>query len=152
MSAPFGKFFLPGPTEVLPEILAAQNRPMVGHRGKETEDLLAAVAPSLRSVFRTQQPVIISTSSATGLSTSIFCEKIRSSISSSRSSWSLKPFRAKILMPLSWKGLWEAEITTPASARMLVVMKAIPGVGRGPTRRTSTPMEQMPAARAFSIM
>lgn len=67
MSAPFGKFFLPGPTEVLPEILAAQNRPMVGHRGKETEDLLAAVAPSLRSVFRTQQPVIISTSSATGL-------------------------------------------------------------------------------------
>ena len=38
------------------------------------------------------------------------------------------------------------------SARMLVVIKAMPGVGRGPTRRISTPMEQMPAARAFSIM
>ncbi len=40
----------------------------------------------------------------------------------------------------------------PASARMLRVMKAMPGVGMGPTRNTSTPMEQMPAVRAFSIM
>ena len=29
----FGRFFLPGPTEVLPEILEAQRRPMIGHRG-----------------------------------------------------------------------------------------------------------------------
>ncbi len=33
MSARFGRFFLPGPTEVLPEVLAAQDRPMMGHRG-----------------------------------------------------------------------------------------------------------------------
>ncbi|HEY2806124.1 MAG TPA: alanine--glyoxylate aminotransferase family protein [Gemmatimonadales bacterium] len=66
MSAPFGKFFLPGPTEVLPEILEAQARPMIGHRGPETEALLAAVDQPLRSVFRSTNPVMIGTCSATG--------------------------------------------------------------------------------------
>ena len=41
-------------------------------------------------------------------------------------------------------------MTTPAFARMLVVMKAMPGVGRGPTSITSAPMEQIPEARAVS--
>lgn len=67
MRAPFGRFFLPGPTEVLPEVLEAQLRPMIGHRGAETEALLRAVDAPLRSIFRTSRPVIISTSSATGL-------------------------------------------------------------------------------------
>jgi len=67
MNASFGRFFLPGPTEVLPEILNAQTRPMIGHRGPETEALLAAVAPPLRDMFRTAQPVMIATCSATGL-------------------------------------------------------------------------------------
>ena len=55
-------------------------------------------------------------------------------------------------MPLSWYGLCEAEITTPASARIDEVMYAIPGVGSGPTSITSTPIEQMPAASACSSM
>jgi predicted phosphoserine aminotransferase len=67
MNAPFGRFFLPGPTEVLPEILAAQARPMIGHRGSETEKLLADIAAPLAAVFRTSRPVIIATCSATGL-------------------------------------------------------------------------------------
>ncbi len=67
MSDAFGKFFLPGPTEVLPEILAAQNRPMIGHRGSKTEELLAAIAPGLKAAFRTSRPVFIATCSATGL-------------------------------------------------------------------------------------
>jgi aspartate aminotransferase-like enzyme len=67
MTAPFGRFFLPGPTEVLPEILAAQARPMIGHRGKDTEQLLAAMAGPLQAIFRTRQPVLIAASSATGL-------------------------------------------------------------------------------------
>ena len=74
------------------------------------------------------------------------------SISSSSSSGSLKPVRSKNLMPLSWYGLWLALMTTPASARIDWVMKAIPGVGSGPQRSTSTPMEQMPAAMAVSSM
>lgn len=63
----FGRFFLPGPTEVLPDVLQAMTRPMIGHRGKDIEGLLAAVQPGLQAVFRTQRPVYISTSSATGL-------------------------------------------------------------------------------------
>jgi predicted phosphoserine aminotransferase len=65
--ATFGRFFLPGPTEVLPEILAAQTRPMIGHRGKSMEQLLAQMGPGLQRIFRTARPVYISSSSATGL-------------------------------------------------------------------------------------
>src|SRR5919108_911924 len=63
----FGKFFLPGPTEVRPEILQAQRRPMIGHRGKSMEELIASLQPGLKAVFRTERPVYIATSSATGL-------------------------------------------------------------------------------------
>ena len=63
----FGRFFLPGPTEVLPEILAAQTRPMIGHRGKSMEQLIAGMMPGLQRIFRTSRPVYISASSATGL-------------------------------------------------------------------------------------
>jgi hypothetical protein len=35
---------------------------------------------------------------------------------------------------------------------MLVVVKAIPGVGKGPTKRAFTPIEQIPETRAFSSM
>jgi aspartate aminotransferase-like enzyme len=63
----FGRFFLPGPTEVLPEILEAQLERMIGHRGKAIEALLARVQAPLRRIFRTQRPVYIASSSATGL-------------------------------------------------------------------------------------
>lgn len=65
--AAFGSFFLPGPTEVREDVLAAQARPMIGHRGKGMEELLARVQPALQRVFRTARPVYISSSSATGL-------------------------------------------------------------------------------------
>lgn len=66
MTARYGRFFLPGPTEVLPEILAAQARAMIGHRGPETEALLGAMDLPLKAAFRTRQPVMIAASSATG--------------------------------------------------------------------------------------
>ncbi|MGH7649325.1 MAG: hypothetical protein ACREND_14505, partial [Gemmatimonadaceae bacterium] len=62
----FGRFFLPGPTEVRAEVLAAQLRPMIGHRGAPMEALLAEMQPALRAVFRTGRPVYIASSSATG--------------------------------------------------------------------------------------
>ena len=55
-------------------------------------------------------------------------------------------------MPLSSYGLWLAEITTPASARIDEVMKAMPGVGSGPHSITFAPIEQMPEAIACSNM
>jgi predicted phosphoserine aminotransferase len=63
----FGTFFLPGPTEVRPEVLAAMTQPMIGHRVAEMEDLIGHIQPRLRTIFRTARPVYISASSATGL-------------------------------------------------------------------------------------
>jgi aspartate aminotransferase-like enzyme len=62
-----GRFFLPGPTEVSPDVLAAQTGQMIGHRGRDIEELLANVSVGLKEVFRTSRLVAISTSSATGL-------------------------------------------------------------------------------------
>jgi predicted phosphoserine aminotransferase len=62
----FGKFFLPGPTEVLPEVLEAQLKPMIGHRGEGVKTLMARLQVGLRDVFRTEREVFLSTSSATG--------------------------------------------------------------------------------------
>ncbi|HEX8695440.1 MAG TPA: alanine--glyoxylate aminotransferase family protein [Longimicrobium sp.] len=63
----FGRFFLPGPTEVRPEVLAAMTRPVIGHRGSEMSRIFAEIDPVLRAVFRTARPVWVSSSSATGL-------------------------------------------------------------------------------------
>ena len=77
---------------------------------------------------------------------------MRCSRSASTSSGSLKPSAAKILIPLSWNGLCDALMTTPASARIDQVMKAMPGVGSGPTSITSAPAETIPAWSALSSM
>jgi aspartate aminotransferase-like enzyme len=66
-SGDFGRFFLPGPTEVRASILHAMEQPMIGHRGKSMEDLIARIEPDLQYVFRTTRPVYIASSSATGL-------------------------------------------------------------------------------------
>jgi aspartate aminotransferase-like enzyme len=63
----FGRFFLPGPTEVRPEVLAALARPLISHRGGEMSALLAECDPVLRAVFRTTRPVYVASASATGL-------------------------------------------------------------------------------------
>jgi aspartate aminotransferase-like enzyme len=62
-----GRFFLPGPTEVHPDVLGAMTRQMIGHRVAEMEELIGHIQPRLRTIFRTQRPVYISASSATGL-------------------------------------------------------------------------------------
>src|SRR5690606_22602895 len=62
-----GRFFLPGPTEVRPEILAAMDRQVIGHRGRDLSVLLEEADPILRRLFRTERPVYVSSSSATGL-------------------------------------------------------------------------------------
>lgn len=64
---PFGTFFLPGPTEVREEVMAAMMRPMIPHRGSEFEELFGRLQEGLSLVFRTDRPVFISTSSATGM-------------------------------------------------------------------------------------
>lgn len=63
----FGRFFLPGPTEVHPDVLAAQARPVIGHRGPAIEGLMDRLQDGLKELFGTDRPVFVSTSSATGL-------------------------------------------------------------------------------------
>ncbi len=67
-SAPpaFGRFFLPGPTDVHPDVLAAMQRPMIGHRSSAMEQLLAGIEPRLGRLFRTTRTVLVGTASATG--------------------------------------------------------------------------------------
>lgn len=62
-----GTFFLPGPTEVRPEILAHLTRPMLPHRGRDFEMLYARCDAGLRTIFRTVRPVYLASASATGL-------------------------------------------------------------------------------------
>lgn len=62
-----GTFFLPGPTEVRPEILQELTRPMLPHRGAAFEAIYARCDAGLRTIFRTSRPVYIASASATGL-------------------------------------------------------------------------------------
>jgi aspartate aminotransferase-like enzyme len=63
----FGTFFLPGPTEVREEVMAAMIQPMIPHRGPQFEKLFERLQQGLRPIFKTERPVYISSSSATGM-------------------------------------------------------------------------------------
>ncbi len=67
MDSEFGRFFLPGPTEVRREILEAMIAPMMGHRTPEAEALMERIQPGLKHVFRTERPVYLAPSSGTGM-------------------------------------------------------------------------------------
>jgi aspartate aminotransferase-like enzyme len=63
----FGTFFLPGPTEVRDEIMQAMLQPMIPHRGAQFERLFERLQQGLRPLFKTERPVYVSSSSATGM-------------------------------------------------------------------------------------
>ena len=63
----FGTFFVPGPTEVRPEVLAAMTKPMIPHRSQEFEELFARLQVGLRMVFQTNRPVFVIPASGTGM-------------------------------------------------------------------------------------
>ena len=62
----FGTFFLPGPTEVRQEVLAAMTRPTIFHRSREFEDMFATIEAGLRELFLTARPVYVMPASGTG--------------------------------------------------------------------------------------
>lgn len=61
------RLFIPGPTDVAPEVLAAQTAPMIGHRSDEFEALFAKCEEQLRTLFYTNARVYIVAASGTGL-------------------------------------------------------------------------------------
>ena len=60
-----GTFFVPGPTEVRPEILEAMRRPMIFHRSPAMEELMRRVTARLAPIFGTRRPVHVVTGSGT---------------------------------------------------------------------------------------
>lgn len=59
--------FIPGPTDVAPEILAAQTQPMIGHRSPACSELFAHIQGRLRRVFQTESRVYVLASTGSGL-------------------------------------------------------------------------------------
>lgn len=64
---PHIRLFIPGPTEVRPEILEAQTQWMIGHRMPECADLFGRIQGKIRQVFLTDKRVYVTASSGTGL-------------------------------------------------------------------------------------
>lgn len=62
----FGTFYVPGPTEIRPALLAQMTRPVMGHRGRAFEAMFARIEAGLRDIFLTARPVYIGAASATG--------------------------------------------------------------------------------------
>jgi aspartate aminotransferase-like enzyme len=56
----------PGPTPIPPEVLLAQAKPLVYHRGPGFGDLLRKVTEDLQSLYKTKNDVLIWASSGTG--------------------------------------------------------------------------------------
>lgn len=64
---PAQRLFIPGPTDVLPEVMAAQTIPMIGHRSDEFEALYAKVQQQLRDLFFTTVRVYVVAASGSAL-------------------------------------------------------------------------------------
>lgn len=63
---------IPGPTPIPPSVGHALNKPMIGHRGKETTELLQRIKPRLQNLFNTKEDMLILTGSGTsGLETAV---------------------------------------------------------------------------------
>ncbi len=61
------KLYIPGPTQVSPDMLAAMAQPMIGHRTKEYAALHKDVVEHLRWLLNTRERVFLSTSSSFGI-------------------------------------------------------------------------------------
>jgi predicted phosphoserine aminotransferase len=61
------KLFIPGPTEVRPEILQAMATPMIGHRSAAYADLHRSVEEKVKRLLNTESRVLLFTSSSTGV-------------------------------------------------------------------------------------
>ena len=64
---PHKRLFIPGPTEVRPENLAAMGKPQIGHRSDEFKDLYGRVIPKLQTLLETENPVFLFSCSSTGV-------------------------------------------------------------------------------------
>ena len=61
------KLFIPGPVEVRKEVLDKMSTPMIGHRSKDASILQKSISEKLQKLFYTNNEILLSTSSGTGL-------------------------------------------------------------------------------------
>ena len=61
------KLFIPGPVEVREEVLEKMATPMIGHRSKEASQLQRRISDNLRKLFFTNNEILLSTTSGSGL-------------------------------------------------------------------------------------
>lgn len=61
------KLFIPGPIDVMPDVLEKMATPMIGHRGKDASALQERVSKKLQKLFYTESEILLSTSSGSGL-------------------------------------------------------------------------------------
>ena len=61
------RLYIPGPVTVSESVLKAMTQPMMGHRSKGFVALYQEMQPRLQALFRTADPVYLSTSSAWGV-------------------------------------------------------------------------------------
>ncbi|MEN1761073.1 alanine--glyoxylate aminotransferase family protein [Anoxynatronum sibiricum] len=61
------KLFIPGPVDVLPEVLEKMATPMIGHRSKEASALQRSISEKMMKLMYTKNQIMLSTTSGTGL-------------------------------------------------------------------------------------
>ena len=61
------KLFIPGPIEVREDVLSKMSTPMIGHRSKDASNLQRDITNNLKKLFYTENEILLSTSSGTGL-------------------------------------------------------------------------------------
>lgn len=64
---PHVKLFIPGPTEVRPDVLQQMARPMISHRSADAAALQETISRQAAEIMFTKHPVLLSSSSGTGL-------------------------------------------------------------------------------------
>ncbi len=64
---PHKKLFIPGPTEVHPDVLKAMSTPMIGHRSADYSELQKRLTEKVQKLGSTSHPVLFSASSGSGL-------------------------------------------------------------------------------------
>ena len=76
------KLFIPGPTEVAPEVLAAMSGPMMGHRSKAASALQRRISDNLRRILLTEQEILLL--SARGYTVEEIAKQICKSVNTSK--------------------------------------------------------------------
>lgn len=76
------KLFIPGPVDVLDEVLAKMATPQIGHRTKDATELQKRISENIQKLMYTKNTIILSTSSGSGLMESAIrcCTKKRAAI------------------------------------------------------------------------